>query len=106
MENDKVMRSKKPTKRIGANKLFDLIVDDVSYHKVNQIYKSVFFLEINLLQMRWKIEKICRVWHFSQDIFYQISNIVNALTAISKSFLTIERNYFLEFFIYLLSVEL
>ena len=47
-----MMRSKKPTKRIGANKLVDLNIDDVPNHKVNQIYKSVFFLEINLLQMR------------------------------------------------------
>ena len=52
IENDKVMRSKKPTKRIGANKLVDLNIDDVPNHKVNQIYKSVFFLEINLLQVR------------------------------------------------------
>ena len=43
MENDKVMRSKEPTKRIGANKLVDLNIDDASNHKVNQIYKSVFF---------------------------------------------------------------
>ena len=43
MENDKMMRSKEPTKRIGANKWVDLNIDDASNHKVNQIYKSVFF---------------------------------------------------------------
>ena len=43
MENDKVIRSKEPTKGIGANKLVDLNIDDASNHKVNQIYKSVFF---------------------------------------------------------------
>ena len=43
MENDKVMRSKEPTKQIGANKLVDLNIGDASNHKVNQIYKSVFF---------------------------------------------------------------
>ena len=46
MENDTVMRSKEPTKRIGANKLVDLNIDDASNHKVNQIYKSVFFFLI------------------------------------------------------------
>ena len=35
MKNDKVMMSKEPTKRIGANKLVDLNIDDASNHKIN-----------------------------------------------------------------------
>ena len=35
MKNDKVMRSKKPAKRIGANKFIDLNMDEASNHKVN-----------------------------------------------------------------------
>ena len=42
IENDKVMRSKKPTKWIRANKLVDLNIDDAPNHKVNQIYKCLF----------------------------------------------------------------
>ena len=34
IKNYKVMRSKEPTKQIGANKLVDLNIDDVSNHKV------------------------------------------------------------------------
>ena len=43
MKNDKVMRSKEPTKRIGASKLVDLNIDDAPNNKVNQIYRSDFF---------------------------------------------------------------
>ena len=35
MKNDKVMRSKEPTKRNGANQLDDLNINDASNHKVN-----------------------------------------------------------------------
>ena len=35
MKNDKVMRSREPTKQIVANKLIELNIDDASNHKVN-----------------------------------------------------------------------
>ena len=35
MKNDKVMRSREPTKQIVAHKLIELNIDDASNHKVN-----------------------------------------------------------------------
>ena len=52
MKNDKVKRSKEPTKWIGANKLVDLNIDDASNHKGIKFIKMSLFLEMNLLQVR------------------------------------------------------